>query len=117
MIEEARMSLEAFLKQKESIELLKMTSLHLATLRREWLCANPQYREYDLNLGVVWDDVTPEHRGCLCCEGNWPRAPTAKGFHVEIKDHDWARDMEVYQRVRIAEQKLAGMSCETPADK
>lgn len=104
MLEQAAASLESFLKT--NIKQIVESTDNVNTLRREWLTMFPDYKQYDLQLDVEWQDLSGDYTSymnnywCGCC-GSPPKPPTARSFKVFIRD--W-RD-ERYLSNKIGELK------------
>lgn len=77
MIEEARQSLEDFLKSN----IKNIVNRGIIALKFEWFNKYPEYKKYDLQLDVVWENLSGRsdwdcyYLGCFdsCCWGS-PKA-------------------------------------------
>ncbi len=84
IIEEARQSLEDFLKK--NIDTLRKDTRNFIVLRRVWLEQNPDFKEYDMYLDLEWLGCwTQWHDECgPSCYPDGLHTPHAKDFCVRV---------------------------------
>jgi hypothetical protein len=101
MIEQARESLENFLKN--NIEYIKNNNQHnnkLNILRKTWSDLNSEYKEYDMYLDIVWEGLT----GASSAFWSWNnsceplKGPHAKSFKVVIRD--WNNETIINNKIQ-----------------
>lgn len=97
MLEEARISLDNFLHQPENFKQIVDNSIAANKLRIEWLEANPQYKQYDLQLDLEWTGTSGISGylwdyACWCCAPR-PKGPHARDFKIVTRDWDDERNL------------------------
>lgn len=115
MIEEARASLEQFLKN--NVNLIMKHYTNLVKLRAVWLDMHPEFKDYDLELDVVWEGLSgastmiwPYHHPETGHPMIADKGPHASGFKVVIRD--WQDELGLQHRADACNEKFKRMQLE-----
>lgn len=80
-----------------------MVDNNLSILRRAWIDLNPEFKEHDLSLDIVWEGLSGA--GCMMWSYYDPetgnqiptKRPTAKSFKVVIRN--WDEEITIHNKM------------------